>query len=862
MGDDCVNLQIHGSARVYQLGDRASFLSCLESQLNGCGVAIDLSHPSQSGECVSASGSQGESLSASQGLPSSDLSQNHSIPNLSQPNSISSLSQPHSITPVQRYHGDSNLLASQETSVSYLAAWKARELYLFNDRLEEVEASRVVYSVALSDVLFVAASPLRSPFLAITIRQDGLLLSRYYSCPHLDNLLVSLQGLRLANDQSLLPILPRIPPRDRILNALWSRESVPTGLLLGEDRFMDGVRAFCANQPVAAMNPEEAKRVARRVVARVMATEDNTGDDASPIPDQESQGTVDSNNSATDPLSDQPSVPSESVSLSSSTYVDARYCLAFLQRFLTQFSFSPREVETVLAPLIASPPVSLRLFVLQLLATLPISFPPSDWVSSLYATDDSYLQFLLLFYFGNGMKYTDFDSILPFLSRFARFSSFPEVLQALMLRFIHRMIMESQNGFVHSLQLRVLHSGLLLHAVNEAFFGLEERRPLSRLLLLFLTYQQPLAVSVLSRCLPREFQKYLEATTRTETGAILTSDGIQHSSSLAVVTSWRLLEPLVLPAGSWDVRGLFAVFDSDHHEYWVEWSRIQRLELQNALNGEMEAIAQISPNVQWNHGSFIVHYPSYQSSLFLDDYYLPNIASISVRLPCSAVERHIPADLRSKESEQPSLEVRDPRGFLFSLYARYCRGESRDLLLRCLRVTAVRYVAESDGFFDMEYVWEQLEWGRNDMLLGFVQALLLGQRNVLGLLGTQSVVALVLRRLREALQEAVSVNGDDGMVILIMVIRMMTMILIMVIITMMILIAITTPSHPQKKRLSLAFSDSSISSSASSPSLNPTKRPHLFLLSRPLFTSFLPLPRFSPSSTHSSSTLHGSPPTR
>ena len=793
MGDDCINLQTHGSARVYQLEDRASFLSLLESQLKCCGVAVDFSRPIQSG-----GGQQGWSVSPSSSVATATLSsvstaalsssvttltrspsvtippQSSSVSTLTQPSTtltqstvttptqatIATLSQPHTTIPVQRYHGDSNLLASQTPSAASLSSWKSRELYLFDDRLEEVEGSRVVYAAALSDVLFVAASPLRSPFFSITIRQDGLLLSRFYSSPQLDVFLMGFQGMRLASGQSLIPIFPRSPPRDTILNGLWSRQDVSTGLLLGEEHFMDGVKAFCANRPTVAMSLEDAKRVARRVVARVMMAEETGPDNPSPIPDQESQGTVDSNDSVADPLPDHATdASSESASLSSSTLLDARYCLVFLQRFLPLFSLSPRDLETLLAPLIADPPRSLRPFVLQLLPSFPISFPPSDWVSSLYTTDNSYLQFLLLFYFGNAMKFTDFDAIVPFLSRFSRFSSFSVILQALVLRFVHRMLAESQQEFVDSLQLRVLNSGLLLHAVNNAFFGLEERRPLSRFLLLYLTHQQPLAISLLSRCLPREFQKYLEPTSGTETGAILTSDCVQHSSSLAITTSWRLLEPLAIPAGSWDVRGLFALFDSDCHEYWLEWSQIQRRELQNALNGEMEAIAQMPPNLQWNHGSFVVSFPSYQSSLFLDDYCLPRIASISVRLPCSAIERCIPADLRSKEREQPPLEVRDPRGFLLSLYARYCRGESRDLLLRCLHVIAVRYVAESDAFFDMEYLWEQLESERNDMLLGFVEALLLGQRNVLGLLGAQRVVSLALQRLREALQEALQEKG-------------------------------------------------------------------------------------------------------
>lgn len=176
-------------------------------------------------------------------------------------------------------------------------------------------------------------------------------------------------------------------------------------------------------------------------------------------------------------------------------------------------------------------------------------------------------------------------------------------------------------------------------------------------------------------------------------------------------------------------------------------SQTQRLELRNALGGEIEAIAGMSPNASWNHGSFTVRYPSYQSPLFLDDYFLPKIATISVTLPCSAIESRIPADLRSKEQEPPELEVRDPRGFLLSLYARYCRGESRDLMLRCLRVTAVRYMEESEAFFDVDHVWKELESGHNDMLLGFAQALLRGRRNALGLWGARRVVALLLQRL-------------------------------------------------------------------------------------------------------------------
>ena len=86
-------------------------------------------------------------------------------------------------------------------------------------------------------------------------------------------------------------------------------------------------------------------------------------------------------------------------------------------------------------------------------------------------------------------------------------------------------------------------------------------------------------------------------------------------------------------------------------------------------------------------------------------------------------------------------------------------------MLRCLRVTAVRYMEESEAFFDVDHVWKELESGHNDMLLGFAQALLRGRRNALGLWGARRVVALLLQRLREAVREAVSVGECDGSVV-------------------------------------------------------------------------------------------------
>lgn len=794
MGDDCINLQMHGSARVYRLSDRASFLSCLESQLRCCGVAVDFSSSIPLDSVVNVDGSCDHAMS---GSPTNPLDESHD------------LSQPHSIFLVRRYRGDTTLLASHPCP-AHSPTWRPRELCLFGDRLEEREDARVVFSVPLSDLLVLAATPPRQ-HLSLALRLNGLLLSRYYFCPRVDALLMDLQGLQLAANRPLLPLLPLLPPRHNLLAALWTRKTVTTDRLHG-DGFMEGVRVVCAGQPLATMTAGEAMCVVRRAVAVAMTA---GKEELLPASDEASQASVDSNagagdlpgesldksvieasldpvkesmmdtmkehgtnastnaltNPITNPLTNpmpnsSPNPPTIQISPSSetfstSTYVDARYCLAFLEQFLPQSSLSPEETETALAPLLVDPPPSLQPALLQLLAALPTPLP-IPWVSSLYPTDDCYLQLLLLLIAGT-TQWNDCNSLLSLLSRFARFPSLPAVLQALLLRLLHSLL--SRGDLLPTLQRRVLDTGLFLRAENEAFFGPEERRPLARLLLLFLSHQHLPAISLLTRSLPREFHKYLLPTTKTETVAVLASEAVQNSPQLSVVTGWRLVASLEIPAGSWNAQGLFGVFDADCHKYWLEWSQTQRLELRNALGGEIEAIAGMSPNASWNHGSFTVRYPSYQSPLFLDDYFLPKIATISVTLPCSAIESRIPADLRSKEQEPPELEVRDPRGFLLSLYARYCRGESRDLMLRCLRVTAVRYVEESEAFFDADHVWKELESGRNDMLLGFAQALLRGRRNALGLWGARRVVALLLQRLREAVREAVSVGECDGSVV-------------------------------------------------------------------------------------------------
>lgn len=172
-----------------------------------------------------------------------------------------------------------------------------RELCLFGDRLEEREDSHVVFSVPLSDLLVLAATPPRQ-HLSLALRLNGLLLSRYYFCPRVDALLMDLQGLQLAANRPLLPLLPLLPPRHNLLAALWTRKTVTTDRLHG-DGFMEGVQVVCAGQPLATMTAGEAMCVVRRAVAVAMTA---GNEELLPASDEASQASVDSNAGAGDLL--------------------------------------------------------------------------------------------------------------------------------------------------------------------------------------------------------------------------------------------------------------------------------------------------------------------------------------------------------------------------------------------------------------------------------------------------------------------------------------------------------------------------------------------------------------------------------
>uniref|UniRef100_A0A158R602 J domain-containing protein n=1 Tax=Syphacia muris TaxID=451379 RepID=A0A158R602_9BILA len=384
-----------------------------------------------------------------------------------------------------------------------------------------------------------------------------------------------------------------------------------------------------------------------------------------------------------------------------------------------------------------------------------------------------------------------FDSILELVA--ARGRSFYQLFQSPSMAIVkgagmvmRAIIEESPTEISKQMQVLSLTEGTFLRHLHMALLStgrdlrILTNRQLSGHLIALWTADNPDAMSLLSRCLPRGLLDYLDSLDQPsvkETDLLLQRnnlekatlegkqnhllDQIQHVQVTVeakleqLLQHWNLEQklsflqkkedkcqrPVVLRKRRQRVKSninwkMFAYqFTQDHSKANLIWNEKTREEFRRSVEDEIRLLDQekelslCDVPISWNHTEFQTVYPSLSDEVKIGDYYLR---------------------LLLQENESTATTIHNPNEFFNNVYHRFllsAKSEMRCLCLKALAVTYGRHFEEIGGFADSKYIVSMLGKCMNaserDHLVLFISKLALNKTNVKEMLSAGILSILV-----------------------------------------------------------------------------------------------------------------------